>query len=69
MTTGSVGASSGPTATTPILSTTSWPLVTLPSSAYSGGSPASSPVTTKNWLPEVPAGSVAVLAIATTPLP
>ena len=27
----------------------------------------SSPVTTKNWLPDVPAASVWVLAIATTP--
>ena len=42
--------------------------MTLPSSAYSGGSCASSPVTTKNWLPDVPGASVAVLAIATTPL-
>jgi hypothetical protein len=27
----------------------------------------SAPVTTKNWLPEVPGGSAPVLAIATTP--
>ena len=41
ITTGSVGASSGPTSTTPILSTTSCPSVTLPSSGgignYGGG--------------------------------
>ena len=30
------------------------PLLTLPTSAYSGGRPASAPVTTKNWLPERP---------------
>jgi hypothetical protein len=33
MTTGSVGCSSGVVGTAPILSTTSWPSVTLPSSA------------------------------------
>ena len=33
MTIGCTGCSSGPTSTTPILSTTSWPFVTLPSSA------------------------------------
>ena len=33
MTTGCSGFSSGPTSATPILSTTSWPFVTLPSSA------------------------------------
>ena len=41
--------------------------VTLPTTAYSGGSEASSPVTTKNWLPAVPAGSAPAFAIATTP--
>ena len=51
----------------PISSTTSSPSVTSPTIAYSGGRPTSSPVTTKNWLPDVPGGSAAVFAIATTP--
>ncbi len=38
----------------PIRATTAAPLLTLPTSAYSGGSPALAPVTTKNWLPELP---------------
>lgn len=49
-------------------STTSMPELTSPSTAYCGGRVASSPVTMKNWLPEAPSGSVAVFAIATTPL-
>src|SRR5207302_11437336 len=51
----------------PMRSTTSSPLETFPTIAYSGGNPASAAVTTKNWLPEVPAGSAAVFAIATVP--
>src|SRR2546429_5032516 len=51
----------------PIRCTTSRPFVTLPSSAYCGGSCASCPVTTKNWLPAAPAGSGCGLAIATGP--
>ena len=50
-----------------IASTVFIPSVTLPTIAYSGGRPMSAPVTTKNWLPAVPGGSVAVFAIATTP--
>ena len=41
--------------------------MTLPTIAYSAGRPASAEVTMKNWLPEVPGGSAAVFAIATTP--
>ena len=41
--------------------------MTVPRIAYWAGRPASSPVTMKNWLPEVPSASVAVFAIATTP--
>ena len=50
-----------------IRSTVSNPSVTSPTTAYSAGRPTSSPVTTKNWLPLVPGGSVCVFAIATTP--
>ena len=47
ITTGSSGRSvEGSVGLVPIVSTTSWPLLTVPSSAYWGGSPASSPVTT-----------------------
>src|SRR3954462_15174445 len=68
MTIGSTGISvDGSVSAAATLSTTSWPPVTLPSSAYSGGSCASSAVTTKNWLPDVPAASSCVLAMATTP--
>ena len=42
--------------------------LTSPTIAYSAGSPTSSPVTTKNWLPDVPGASTAVFAIAMTPL-
>ena len=68
ITTGCVGCSVAGSPSCPIRSTTSRPLVTFPTRAYSGGSPASAPVTTKNWLPAVPAGSLAVFAIATAPL-
>ena len=48
----------------PIRSTTFVPFVTVPTIAYCGGRP-ESPVMTKNWLPDVPGGSVAPFAIAT----
>src|SRR3954454_17701390 len=65
MTTGTIGCSLSAVGIFEIRSTTSWPLVTFPTSAYCGGRPASAAVTTKNWLPDVPDGSVAVFAIAT----
>src|SRR5919107_1187151 len=57
MTTGATGRSSPPVGTEAMRSTMSVPCVTRPTSAYSGGSPASAAVTTKNWLPDAPAGS------------
>ena len=51
----------------PIRSTTAMPLDTRPSVAYSGARSGAWPVTTKNWLPAVPDGSDAVLAMATMP--
>ena len=57
----------GPVGVAAIAFTAFIPLTTRPRTAYSGGSPASSAVTMKNWLPEVPGASACVLAIATTP--
>jgi hypothetical protein len=51
-----------------ILVTTPHPELTLPSSAYWGGRPASAAVTMKNWLLDRPDGSTAAFAIATVPL-
>ena len=66
ITTGCEGGPS-PVPSASIASTVSIPSLTLPTIAYSGGRPTSSPVTTKNWLPAVPGGSAPVFAIATTP--
>ena len=52
-TTGCDGGPS-PTPSASMRSTVSMPSVTSPTTAYSGGRPASAPVTTKNWLPAVP---------------
>ena len=66
-TTGCVGISVAGSPSVPIFMTTSLPAVTLPITAYSGGSCASGAVTTKNWLPDVPGASDADFAIATVP--
>src|SRR5436309_11524713 len=66
---GLFGRSALPTGTASILETTSWPDETLPTSAYSAGRLAPwEPETMKNWLPEVPGGSVPVFAMATVPM-
>ncbi len=66
ITTGFDGGPS-PTPSASIALTVAIPSVTRPTMAYSGGSPMSLPVTTKNWLPAVPGASFCVFAIATTP--
>jgi hypothetical protein len=69
ITTGLVGAPScgGSVGSFAIVSTPRRLPTTFPTSAYCGGSAAFAVVTMKNWLPDVPDGSVAVLAIATVP--